>query len=381
MNKLPIITLRHLVIGGKKCIGMQFYPTRSILALIKTLENPIWDDEHSMLYILNTESNLESIFATFRGIAWINCRYFFKNKPIHQNAPEVDLRPVRKSLPAVHHQNGLQEYIDLLETRRYSLNTAKTYVYLFRDFLAYYNDRELIEINEMDIKHYMHRIVKSGKSVSYQNQAINAIKFYYEQVLDMPQRFYEVERPIKEQALPIVLSVEEMQQLLDAVSNLKHKALLTLLYSSGLRRQELLDLEPKDIMSDRMQIHVRAAKGKKDRYTVLSQRALILLQNYFREYRPEKWLFEGPDHSKYSASSIKKILDRAVKKAKISKSITPHTLRHSFATHLLENNVDLRYIQSLLGHNSSKTTEMYTHISTRYTRNIQSPLDAMNWGS
>lgn len=379
MNRLPVITLRHLIIDGQKCIGMQFFPTRNILALVKTLDGPLWSDAYNMLYLPNREENLETIFNTFRGIAWINCRYFLKNRPVNREAPEVDLGLIRKSLPVVQNQTGLQEYINLLETRRYSFNTAKTYVTLFRNFITFYKDKELIEINEMDIKHYMHRIVKSGKSTSYQNQVINAIKFYYEQVLDMPQRFYEIERPQKEHFLPVVLSVEEMQRLLESVTNLKHKALLTLLYSSGLRRQELLDLELKDIMPDRMQIHVRAAKGKKDRYTVLSQRAYELLQEYITEYKPQKWVFEGPGNGPYSASSIKKVLNRAVVRAKINKEVTPHTLRHSFATHLLENNVDLRYIQSLLGHNSSKTTEMYTHISTRYTRNIQSPLDAMNW--
>ena len=140
----------------------------------------------------------------------------------------------------------------------------------------------------------------------------------------------------------------------------------------------MLNLKISDILSDRMQIRVENAKGNKDRYTVLSVKALELLRLYFKEYRPKKWLFEGPDGGPYSASSVKKIVHLAIKKAKIGKNVTPHTLRHSFATHLLENNVDLRYIQSLLGHNSSKTTEMYTHISTRYTRNIQSPLDAMN---
>ena len=382
MNRLPVITLRHLIIDGQKCIGMQFFPTRHILALIKTLDEPLWSDTYNMLYVRNTEPNLESIFATFRGVAWVNCRYFFKNKPINRDSPAVDLGLIRSSETLITtRKSSLQEYIDLLETRRYSFNTAKTYVTLFRDFIEYYKDREVIEINEMDIKHYLHRVVKSGKSASYQNQVINAIKFYYEQVLDMPQRFYEVDRPIKEQKLPVVLSVEEMQQLLGVITNLKHKALLTLLYSSGLRRQELLDLELKDILPERMQIHVRAAKGKKDRYTVLSHKAYELLKTYLEEYRPRKWVFEGPEHSPYSASSIKKVLQQAVMRAKISKDVTPHTLRHSLATHLLENNVDLRYIQSLLGHNSSKTTEMYTHISTRYTRNIQSPLDAINFQS
>ncbi|NJN42303.1 MAG: tyrosine-type recombinase/integrase [Flammeovirgaceae bacterium] len=377
MNKLPVITLRHLLIENVKCIGMQFFPTRNILALIKTLENPQWNDLHSMVYVSNNEKSLEAIFETFRGIAWINCRYFFKNKPIHRDALPVNLQPVRQANIQHINNNSLRAYIDLLELKRYSLNTAKSYVSLFTAFIHYFKGQDLLSINENDIRQYLLTIVKSGKSISHQNQVINAIKFYYEQVLDMPQRFYEIERPNKEVKLPVVLSTEEMQHLLESITNLKHKAIVTLLYSSGLRRQELLDLKISDIHSDRMQIHVRAAKGKKDRYTVLSKMALLILREYYIAFKPTNWVFEGPEQTPYSASSLKNILNAATRKAGIRKRITPHTLRHSFATHLLENNVDLRYIQSLLGHNSSKTTEMYTHISTRFTRNIQSPLDAL----
>jgi integrase/recombinase XerD len=268
-------------------------------------------------------------------------------------------------------------YIELLERKRYSYNTAKTYTSLFKDFISYFEEKALMEINELDIKKYVQTIVQEGKSESYQNQVINAIKFYYEQVLDMPQRFYEIERPIKAKPLPVVLSEQEIQRLLLNVTNLKHKAILCLLYSAGLRRQEIIDLEIKDILSDRMQIHVRGAKRNKDRYTILSVKALKLLREYYIEHRPQRWLFEGPKKSRYSASSLKNILNAAARKAKINKKVTPHTLRHSFATHLLENNVDLRYIQSLLGHESPKTTEIYTHISTKHIRTIQSPLDRM----
>ncbi|MGE0773386.1 MAG: tyrosine-type recombinase/integrase [Cyclobacteriaceae bacterium] len=377
MDRLPIITLRHLVIDQQKCIGLQFFPTKTILALVKSLDNAQWHDGYAMLYVENNPANLDAIMNIFRGVAWVNCRYFFKNRPLHRDAPEVDLGLIRRSDALVLQRSSMKEYIDLLETRRYSFNTAKSYVKLFGDFMNYYRDRDLLEINEVDIKAYLHMIVKSGKSQSYQNQVINAIKFYYEQVLDMPQRFYEVDRPRKETRLPVVLSTDEIQLLLDATDNLKHKAILTLLYSAGLRRQELIDLQVTDIHSDRMQIFVRDAKGKKDRYTVLSVKALTLLREYYRAHRPQKWLFEGPGNSRYSASSLKKVVKMAVYKAGIKKEVTPHTLRHSFATHLLENNVDLRYIQALLGHGSSKTTEVYTHVSTKFTRNIQSPLDAI----
>lgn len=221
MNQLPVITLRHLMINGIKYIGMQFYASKIVHALIKTLDSPKWSEEYKMVYIVNTPKNVYSIFETFKGTAWVNCRYFYKNKPVHTNAEEEDL----SSLKNKSGNDGCPpEYIALLETRRYSYNTAKTYIHQFSEFRHYFKGRPLNEINELDIKKYMQGIVKQGKSQSHQNQVINAIKFYYEQVLDMPQRFYDIERPRQEQKLPSVLSEDEITKIISISSNLKHKA-------------------------------------------------------------------------------------------------------------------------------------------------------------
>ena len=233
------------------------------------------------------------------------------------------------------------------------------------------------EINEQDIKAYLHGIVKSGKSISYQNQVINAIKFYYEQVLDMPQRFYEIDRPNKERKLPLVLSEEEVVRIFDAVDNLKHKAILITIYSCGLRISEVLELRLTDIQSDRKLVLIRQGKGKKDRTTILAPTTLELLRKYYLAYRPKVYLFEGGPGISYSSKSVSNILKRALHRAGINKVATPHTLRHSFATHLLENGTDLRYIQVLLGHNSPKTPEIYAHVSTRYLRDVQSPIEKL----
>lgn len=378
MNQLPVITLRHLMIDGNKCIGMQFYASKIIHALIKTLDSPKWSAQYSMVYIANTPGNIHSIFKTFKGSAWINCRYFYRNKPVFANAQAVDLSSLKSKAALVSNDESCpQEYIDLLETKRYSINTARTYIGLFSEFIRYFKGMSLKEINENDIKQYMLTIVKTGKSLSCQNQVINAIKFYYEQVLDMPQRFYEIERPRKEQKLPTVLSEEEILRIISSTTNIKHKAILVTIYSCGLRLSELLNLKITDVQSDRGLLIVKDGKGNKDRNTILSDTTLALLRKYYLAYKPKEYLFEGRDGGRYSVKSVQNIVKHSLKTAKITKRASTHTLRHSFATHLLENGTDLRHVQTLLGHSSPKTTEIYTHVSTKGLQGVVSPIEKL----
>jgi site-specific recombinase XerD len=197
-------------------------------------------------------------------------------------------------------------------------------------------------------------------------------------VLGGQRKFYFIERPLKEKSLPIVLSQQEISALLKAVDNLKHKTMLMVAYSAGLRVSELVNLRIEDIDAERHQIRVQQGKGKRDRYTLLSTKALAAITIYRKAYQPQKWLFEGDGGGCYSVRSIQAVLQSAARKAAILKRISMHTLRHSFATHLLENGTDIRYIQSLLGHSSSKTTEIYTHITTRGFDQIRSPLDHLD---
>lgn len=212
-------------------------------------------------------------------------------------------------------------------------------------------------------------------SISQQNQRINAIKFYYEKILGKEKQLYNLHRPKKEQKLPKVLSKTEIKRILNASENIKHKCILMLIYSAGLRRSELIDLKISDIDSERMVINICGAKGKKDRLSLLSKNTLALLRIYYKEYKPQIFLFEGQDGEKYSATSVANILKNAARKAGINKIVTPHMLRYSFATHLLEQGTDLRYIQELLGHNSSRTTEIYTHVSKKAIDKIRNPVD------
>lgn len=220
-------------------------------------------------------------------------------------------------------------------------------------------------------------MIKS-KNLSYsaQSQFINAIKFYYEKTLENPKTVYNLPRPKKPKTLPKVMSRKEVFKLLSVISNIKHKAILHIIYSGGLRLGELLNLKIEDIDSDRMLIHIKGGKGKKDRTTILGNTCLLILREYYRSYKPGVWLFESIKKGKqYSAKSVQNIFKTNLKKAGISKPFTVHSLRHSFATHLLEQGVDLRYIQELLGHSSSKTTEIYTHVSTKNLQNIVTPAD------
>ncbi|WP_345742810.1 tyrosine-type recombinase/integrase [Aquimarina aggregata] len=194
--------------------------------------------------------------------------------------------------------------------------------------------------------------------------------------MGMPNRFYSIERSRKEQKLPSILAKEDILRMIDLTKNLKHKCIISLLYSSGLRRSELLNLQLTDIDSKNMLIKVRQAKGNRDRYTVLNQSVLDNLRKYYKIYKPKLYLFEANEvERKYSTTSVLKVVKQAAKKAKITQSVHPHMLRHSFATHLLEEGIDLRYIQVLLGHNSSKTTEIYTHVAIKKFKNLKDLLN------
>jgi integrase/recombinase XerD len=379
MNKLPIVTLRNVMIDGVKSIGLGFYRNPAVDLVVNALVGVTYSDEYRMAVVVNNTANLDAIIKGLKGVAWVDYKYFYKNKPIHTYGGGEDFSVLRKKLedPDSVWRFCPNEYLDLLETRRYSLNTARSYCKLFAEFGYYYRNTPLPTVNEQEIKAYMYRIIKTGNSRSAQDVLINAIKFYYEQVLDMPGRFYDTDRPQREQKLPLILSESEILRLLEVVTNMKHKAILATLYSCGLRISELLELKIADIHSDRNIVMVRGAKGRKDRTTLLAPTTLSMLRSYYQGYRPRLYLFEGAPGVRYSAKSVSHILKRALAKAGINKAATPHTLRHSFATHLLDNGTDLRFIQVLLGHSSAKTTEIYAHVSTKSLGNIQSPIEKL----
>jgi site-specific recombinase XerD len=274
-----------------------------------------------------------------------------------------------------------QELIRLeerLRLQRYSYHTIKTYRNFFAQFLAFYPDQDPKTITKSAIETFLLQSSQQRKwSESTQNQAVNAIKFYYEKVLGQERTFYEF-RARRSRTLPNVFSEQEVEQLFSVVANLKHRTILMLIYSAGLRIGECIRMRVADLDFERNTVFIKAGKGKKDRISVLSQKLKQQLQQYLQAYTPDYWLFEGQTGGRYSSRSIQQIFRRAVDKADVNPFSTVHTLRHSFATHLLERGMDLRSIQELLGHNSSETTQIYTHITRKMKDKFVSPLDFLD---
>lgn len=271
-------------------------------------------------------------------------------------------------------------YLELLEQKRYSPSTIKTYRAYFSDFMEYHKGRNIDRLKVADINKYILYLVNEKKiSVSQQNMRINAIKFYYEQVKGGQRQYYGgITRAKEYKSLPEVLSRNEVSRILSCLSNPKHRCMISLIYSAGLRKSELLNLTPKDIISERMLVRIMG-KGRKCRYSLLSEKLLKDLREYFKEYRPQKWLFEGEKPGEqYSASALVKVLKEAASRAGIKHRVHVHMLRHSFATHLLEQGTDLRTIQELLGHNDIKTTSIYLHVTSAHKSSIPNPLDTLD---
>jgi site-specific recombinase XerD len=264
-----------------------------------------------------------------------------------------------------------------MRLRSYSARTLESYLGAIRAFFDFFPGQSPALLTEAEVRRYLlHLLEKRKLANGTVNQVFNALRFLFVEVYKKPYVIGSLPRPKKEKQLPSILSEEEVSRLLSSIDNLKHKTMMMLTYSAGLRVSELVRLRPEDIDADRRLIQIRGAKGKKDRVTLLSDIALRYVNAYLSRYMPAEWLFEGFERGKaYSIRSAQAIFDRAVEKAGIVKDVSIHDLRHSFATHLLEHGTDLRYVQALLGHESSKTTEIYTHVSSKALGKIASPLD------
>ena len=265
--------------------------------------------------------------------------------------------------------------------RNYAPRTIEVYLSCFKQFYHYCETHKLDLTT--DAQPYILSMIKSGNAIATQNQHINAIKFYWEQILGKEKKYIEIDRPMKEKRLPEILSLEEVERIFTVCTNLKHRMILKTIYACGLRISELVNLEMKQIDSSRKTIKIVQGKGKKDRIVPIPQELIAELRAYYLEYKPYNYLFEGQNSTcekplKYSTTSIQKTFKKCAKLAKIKRRVTPHSLRHSYATHLYEYGINLRSIQVLLGHNSSKTTEIYTHVSNIHISNTPSPLSFLN---
>lgn len=277
----------------------------------------------------------------------------------------------------VNHQayNNMEQQLDL---KAYSPNTKRLYLAEFAHLLELLRSMPVSDLTIVRLKDYFLYCVQDLQMKERKmNGKINAIKFYYEKVAHRPRMFFDIPRPKKPLTLPNMLSKKEVKRLLATVTNHKHSIALQLCYGMGLRVSEVVNLKINDINSDRMQVGIRGAKGKKDRYVPLPQSLLPQLREYYKAYRPTEYLLEGQYGGQYSKSSVQQVFKKAMRQAGIYKNIGIHGLRHSYATHLLENGADVRFIQELLGHNSIKTTQIYTKVAQTSLSKIVSPLDQL----
>ena len=339
-------TLLH---KGTPRIAVYFEKNTELIARIKTFEDARWSPNNKYWHLPDTEANR-----------------------LHFNLPLA-----HTLVPNAEGISSIETFKRYLLSKRYSPNTINTYSEALKSFLTFCNTKAVKDITNEDVILYNNDyILKHNLSSSYQNQIVNAIKLYFKIVKDTAIEIDKIHRPKREKVLPNVLSKVEVKAIISAPTNQKHKTMLSLIYSCGLRCGELLALQPHHIDSKRNIVLLKNSKGKKDRIVPLSPKILELLRDYYKVYKPKTFLFEGQkEGTPYDARSLQLILKQALKKTGITKPATLHWLRHSYATHLLESGTDLRYIQELLGHNSSKTTEIYTHVSTKSIQQIKSPFD------
>jgi len=271
----------------------------------------------------------------------------------------------------------LQRYKEAIVLRGYSPSTLKTYRNEFGVFLRHLKNVHVQDLTSARLASYFlycHEQLRLSENTIHSR--LNAVKFYYETVLNREKFIWEVPRPKRRLLLPRVISEEKIIAGIAQVRNKKHKALIAIAYSAGLRVSEVINLKISDIDSDRMQVFIARAKGKKDRVVTLSNYALQILRAYYMEYKPRVWLFEGQvKGEQYSARSAQEVFKSIYGICGLPAHLTFHSLRHSFATHLLENGTDVKYIQEIMGHNDINTTMRYTHVSKKAIEKIESPLD------
>jgi len=259
-----------------------------------------------------------------------------------------------------------------LEIRKYSLQTKKTYLRLLTNYFQF-KKVNLEKFEEENIKNFLQILVRKNSSSSLINQAINAIQFFYREVIHTPRKvhFRYAKKP---QKLPVVLTHNEIEKILENISNGKHRLIISLSYGSGLRISEARDLKVQDLDFENLTIHPKGAKGGKDRLTVFPEKLKTHLQNQIAGKNSDEFIFESNRGGKLSERSLQKVFKQALQRSEIRKAATFHSLRHSFATHLLENGTDVRYVQELLGHKNIRTTQIYTRVTNPKLRNIKSPL-------
>ncbi|MBX2978654.1 MAG: tyrosine-type recombinase/integrase [Flavobacteriales bacterium] len=380
MDAPRTVTLEALTHRNGPRVALKFPFDAELMAIAKGL-GARWSRTHRVWHLPHGPRTVAQVFAAYKGKAWVDYTAL-KRPEEHRADPTAIQKPQRPIVvPGPAQQAALEAMRQKMEMTRCSPNSIKAYLGAARQLFLFHAAKAPERLTAADIEAWQHHLATERQlSNSSLEQAVNAVRYYYANVLGDAERVRLIQRPRRERKLPTVLSEAEVTALLRSVDNLKHRCMLMLIYAGGLRISELINLRVGDLARDRGQLFVRSGKGNKDRVTLLGEKVLAPLSRYLAEYLPKDHLFEGAKGGAYTARSVQQVFHRARKKAGIHTPATVHTLRHSFATHLLEKGTDLRYIQVLLGHASSRTTEIYTHVSTKALRNIRSPLDDLDLG-
>jgi integrase/recombinase XerD len=367
----PKVSYEPIEHKGKRIILIRFAYNKAILSRLKQIATPTWSSTHKCWYVSDTQQVRKQFNLPIAHEAEIESNI--------QAATVINTAPLKTNPTGIHAVNkhvlpNMEQHLIL---KGYSTSTSKTYLGEMSCFLQQIKTANADAFTVERLKSYLsYCLHTAGLSENTVHSRMNALKFYYEQVLGKEKLFYTIPRPKKHDMLPKVISEEKILKALTSIENLKHKAILFVAYSAGLRVSEVVKLKLTDINSDRMQIFIEAAKGKKDRVVTLAQCTLAILRAYAVQYKPRVYLFEGQGSGEpYSARSAQTVFKKAFANLGIDPRIGFHGLRHSYATHALENGIDLRYIQELLGHNDIKTTLRYTHVAQKQLAQIESPLD------
>ena len=369
MYTISIESLKH---RGAFIFVFRFRHEWAIKKVIKKIPKVCYSSTHRGYYVFQKEYTKDELFELLQkdGIAIENISEEKKAKI--RIASRNDKRVLSEE-----NKELIRRYVSYLKGLRLSKRTVMVYFTFVADFIAHYNERDCKELTNEDVRLFVeYQIPKKKYSISTHRQMISALKQLGKYLPDNELNTLELPRPKSSRHLPTVLSKEEIIRLLRATQNIKHRAAIALMYSAGLRISEVLALELRDVDIDRRQLYIKNAKGRKDRVVILAESFLPLFQNYLMSYQPKWFFIEGRNGDNYSASSVREFLRRWCKKAGIKKRVTPHTLRHSYATHLIENGVGLRHVQELLGHAKPETTMIYTHIARKDLLKIESPLDS-----
>lgn len=373
MEARPVISLSLALVKGEERVRVDLSSAEALEAAVRCLPGA---KHHEGWHLPVNKQVLHQLKEVLKDKADVNTSLLKK---------QWELRQLGHSLPAAvdvpllldpRNLDALNRYVKTLQLKAYSPSTINNYRHEFLKLLLLLGSRFVGDLTTDQVKSYLYWLItKKEYGESHANTAVNCIKFYFEKVLMQPRVVYELPRPKKPLVLPKVLGKQGITGIIKGTENVKHRTMLMLAYSAGLRVSEIVALKIHDIDSDRMCINIRRAKGKKDRIVPLSTVLLDQLRSYYRAHRPKDWLFEGADGKQYSKRSVQQVFKDAKEAAGVKQPGGIHTLRHSYATHLLEAGTDIRFIKELLGHNSLSTTMRYTHVSIRHLTQIRSPLD------